>query len=63
MYQKQGWVYHDYVYQYNRTSTLMAAYGKLQHPCFRSYVIREKSGVYGALKHFFARTDSGVKPA
>ncbi|MCL6452026.1 MAG: DUF444 family protein [Alicyclobacillus sp.] len=51
------------VNQYNRSSTLMSAYSKLQHPDFRRYVIRDKSGVYGALRHFFSRQESGVKPA
>ncbi len=51
------------VNQYNRSSTLMTAYSKLNHPRFRSYVIREKAAVYGALKHFFSNPQSGVKPA
>lgn len=47
------------VNQYNRSSTLMNAYGKLTHPHFRSVIIREKSSVYLALKHFFARVEGG----
>lgn len=41
----------------------MSAYGKLSHPHFRSVIIREKSSVYLALKHFFAQAESGGKPA
>lgn len=51
------------VNQYNRSSTLMNAYGKLTHPHFRSVIIREKSSVYTALKHFFTEAEGGVKPA
>ncbi|MBX5436246.1 MAG: hypothetical protein IRZ33_03415 [Alicyclobacillaceae bacterium] len=48
------------VYQYNRSSTLMSAFSKLTHPHFRSFVIRDKTDVYGALKAFFSRSKSGV---
>ncbi|MBA4493428.1 sporulation protein YhbH [Paenactinomyces guangxiensis] len=41
------------VNQYNRHSTLMTAYRHIQDPEFLYYVIREKSQVYDALKHFF----------
>ncbi len=51
------------VNQYNRSSTLMSAYGKLRHPDFRTAVIRDKSGVYEALRQFFSAKQSGVKPA
>jgi len=51
------------VNQYNRNSTLMSAYGKLTHPHFRSTIIREKNGVYGALRYFFSQQNNGVKPA
>lgn len=43
------------VNQYSRSSTLMSAYGKLELPVFRKFVIRDKSEVYAALKHFFSR--------
>lgn len=42
------------VNQYNRHSTLMTAYRHIHDPKFLHYVIREKSQVYEALKHFFA---------
>jgi uncharacterized sporulation protein YeaH/YhbH (DUF444 family) len=42
-----------HVNQYNRHSTLMTAYRHLMDPKFMHYVIREKSQVYHALKHFF----------
>ncbi|MBF8376402.1 sporulation protein YhbH [Alicyclobacillus mali] len=50
------------VNQYSRSSTLMGAYGKLQIPRFRTYVIRDKSEIYGALRHFFSQ-QQGVKSA
>lgn len=50
------------VNQYSRSSTLMSAYGKLQIPRFRTYVIRDKSEIYGALRHFFSQ-QQGVKSA
>ncbi|WP_124726835.1 sporulation protein YhbH [Staphylospora marina] len=43
------------VNQYNRHSTLMTAYRHLKDPKFLHYVIREKSQVYDALKHFFGK--------
>lgn len=38
---------------YSRYSTLMSAYQKINDPKFRHYVVKEKSGVYYALKSFF----------
>lgn len=55
--------YHAEVNQYNRSSTLMSAYGKMQHPDFRKTIIRDKSGVYAALRCFFSHREDGVKPA
>ncbi|MCF8563912.1 hypothetical protein LLE49_04065 [Alicyclobacillus tolerans] len=49
--------------QYNRSSTLMNAYSRIAHTRFRSTVIREKSGVYNALKFFFSRQETGEKMA
>jgi len=46
--------------QYNRSSTLMAAYRNIRHPRFRTCLIREKGEVYQALKTFFSR---GGEPA
>ncbi len=51
------------VNQYNRSSTLMSAYGKLSHPVFQKYVIRDKSNVYDALKFFFSAKAPEVKRA
>ncbi|EJY56143.1 hypothetical protein URH17368_1148 [Alicyclobacillus hesperidum URH17-3-68] len=51
------------VNQYSRASTLMSAYGKFELPQFRKYVIREKSEVYGALRHFFSQSSGGVRSA
>ncbi|GEO26109.1 stress response UPF0229 protein YhbH [Alicyclobacillus acidoterrestris] len=50
------------VNQYSRNSTMMNAFSKLDIPEFRKFVIRDKSEVYAALKHFFSRRD-GVKSA
>jgi sporulation protein YhbH len=41
------------VNQYNRSSTLMAAYRHIKDPRFRHAIIREKGEVYQALKTFF----------
>ena len=38
---------------YSRYSTLMSAYKKIDDPKFRHYVVKEKSGVYYALRSFF----------
>ncbi|WP_026962175.1 sporulation protein YhbH [Alicyclobacillus herbarius] len=51
------------VNQYGRSSTLMNAFGKVSHPYFRTVVIREKAGIYQALKAFFSSRDETVKPA
>lgn len=51
------------VNQYNRSSTLMAAYGKLKHPHFRTVLIREKADIYHALRTIFSARQSEVKPA
>lgn len=50
------------VNQYARSSTMMNAFGKLEWPSFRKFVIRDKTEVYGALKHFFSQRH-GVKSA
>jgi len=51
------------VNQYNRNSTLMSAYSKIDNVLFRTVLIREKSGVYGALRRFFTASGNEVKPA
>ncbi|TVX92289.1 sporulation protein YhbH [Paenibacillus agilis] len=43
------------VNQYNRSSTLMSAYRNIDLPNFMYYVIKEKTEVYKALKHFFKK--------
>ncbi|GMA63217.1 sporulation protein YhbH [Alicyclobacillus fastidiosus] len=50
------------VNQYSRNSTMMNAFAKLDMPEFRKFIIRDKTEVYAALKHFFSRRD-GVKSA
>jgi len=40
---------------YNRQSTLMRAYHELDHPKFKHYIVKEKTDVYHALKHFFKK--------
>jgi sporulation protein YhbH len=45
------------VNQYNRSSTLMSAYRKIEHPYFQHYIIREKGEVYSALKSFFSPSE------
>ncbi|WP_067926948.1 sporulation protein YhbH [Alicyclobacillus shizuokensis] len=51
------------VNQYGRGSTLMNAFGKINHPYFRTVVIREKAGIYQALKAFFSVRDDTSRPA
>jgi len=41
--------------QYNRSSTLMAAYKHIQEERFMYYVIRDKAEIYQALKTFFGK--------
>lgn len=50
------------VNQYARSSTMMNAFGKLEWPSFRKFVVRDKTEIYAALKHFFSQ-DHGVKSA
>lgn len=45
------------VNQYNRHSTLMTAYRFIKEERFSYFVIREKSQVYDALKHFFGKKE------
>ncbi|HET7615782.1 MAG TPA: DUF444 family protein, partial [Bacillales bacterium] len=40
---------------YNRRSTLMSAYRKLENPKFRYFILKQKKDVYHAMKHFFMR--------
>lgn len=46
--------YGEIVGPYYRHSTLMSVYKKVTNPKFRSVMIRDKSGVYPALKTFFS---------
>lgn len=43
--------------QYNRHSTLMSAFRAIKDPRFQSIIIRDKSDVYRALKHFFTERE------
>ncbi|WP_044736625.1 sporulation protein YhbH [Geobacillus kaustophilus] len=48
------------VNQYNRSpSTLMRAYGNMKHEKFRYYILKQKSDVFQALKHFFSAEKKG----
>lgn len=47
------------VNQYNRPSTLMNVYNKIQDPKFRYYVLKEKADVYQSLKWFFQKNQKG----
>jgi len=46
------------VNQYNRSSTLMSAFRKIDHPQFQHHIIREKGEVYQALKTFFSPSEA-----
>ncbi|MBU9713174.1 sporulation protein YhbH [Evansella tamaricis] len=48
------------VNQYNRPSTLMSAYKKIEDERFRHYVLREKADVYRALKWFFQKEEEAL---
>lgn len=48
------------VNQYNRSSTLLAAYRQIKDPRFRYAIIQEKSEVYQALKTFFTKEPGTV---
>lgn len=47
------------VNQYHRNSTLMSAYRHIVRPNFKTYVIREKTDIYQALRSFFSRSKAG----
>jgi len=48
------------VNSYNRYSTLMNAYKKIDNPKFRSFILKEKGDVYHALKSFFHKESEAV---
>ena len=45
---------------YNRFSTLMSSYKKIEHPKFRYYILKEKRDIYHALKSFFQKRLEGI---
>jgi len=45
------------VNQYNRHSTLMSAYRNIKDERFRSYILRQKSDVFHAMKTFFQKQE------
>jgi sporulation protein YhbH len=52
--------YYGEVNQYNRYSTLMGSYKRIQDERFRYYVLRQKSDVFHAMKHFFRNPTAAV---
>ncbi|WEG12154.1 sporulation protein YhbH [Pullulanibacillus sp. KACC 23026] len=42
---------------YNRRSTLMSAYDRIQAEGFRHFILKQKKDVYHALKHFFSKQE------
>ncbi|SDK48392.1 sporulation protein YhbH [Sediminibacillus albus] len=48
------------VNQYNRHSTLMQVYNKIESPKFRYYVLRKKADVFYAMKQFFSNEEAKV---
>lgn len=44
---------------YNRYSTLMSTYQKIDHPKFRHYILKENKDIYFALKSFFQKQAEG----
>lgn len=47
------------VNQYNRTSTILQAYRHIKEERFSYFVIKDKSQVYEALRHFFGKKQEG----
>lgn len=45
------------VNQYNRHSTLMSAYRNIKSDKFKYYILKKKSDVYNAMKHFFKKEE------
>ncbi len=45
------------VNQYNRHSTLMSAYKNIKHEEFKYYILKQKSDVFHAMKHFFKKEE------
>jgi sporulation protein YhbH len=46
---------------YHRASTLMGAYRNVSHDAFHSYILKQKSDVYHAMKYFFKKdTENAV---
>lgn len=45
---------------YNRYSTLMSIYKKIDNPKFRHYILRQKADVYDALRSFFQKKELPV---
>ncbi len=45
------------VNQYNRHSTLMSAYRNIKSEKFKYYILKKKSDVYNAMKHFFKKEE------
>ncbi|MYL32531.1 sporulation protein YhbH [Pontibacillus yanchengensis] len=48
------------VNQYNRHSTLMSSYKKIEDPRFRHFVLRRKADVFYAMKHFFQENEEAI---
>ncbi|QXE02618.1 sporulation protein YhbH [Terribacillus sp. DMT04] len=48
------------VNQYNRHSTLMQIFRKLEHPKFKYYVLRKKTDVFYAMQQFFSNEKAEV---
>lgn len=46
---------------YNRYSTLMSSYKKIEHPKFRHYILKENQDIYFALKSFFQKRLEGFE--
>lgn len=46
---------------YNRFSTLMSAYKKIEDPKFRHYILKENRDIYHALKSFFRKQSEGFQ--
>jgi sporulation protein YhbH len=48
------------VNQYNRHSTLMQVFRKIEHPKFKYYVLRKKADVFYAMKQFFSSEEMQI---
>lgn len=58
--QKSNMFCYGEINQYNRYSTLMQAFKKINRPLFKSYILKRKEDVFYAMKYFFQKSKTGT---